>query len=116
MRQAREIIRLKFSSVSAHEIARRLGMALWRVRKTLRRAESAGLSWPRAESMAEAELEGVLYANRRGRSKLSKSAIGANRRSSLLSFPWIAGMKLLAIPLTRPRSWIAKFTTPIASN
>jgi IS30 family transposase len=67
MRQAREIIRLKFSSVSAHEIARRLGMARSSVRETLRRAESAGLSWPQAESMAEAELEGVLYANRRSR-------------------------------------------------
>ena len=43
MRHAREIIRLKFSSVSTHEIARRLGMARSTVRETLKRAEAAGL-------------------------------------------------------------------------
>ncbi len=43
MRDAREIIRLKFSSVSTHEIARRLGMARSTVRETLKRARSAGL-------------------------------------------------------------------------
>ena len=48
MRDAREIIRLKFSSVSTHEIARRLNMARSTVRETLKRAEGAGLSWPGA--------------------------------------------------------------------
>jgi transposase len=67
MRQAREIIRLKFSSVSAHEIARRLGMARSTVREMLQRAESAGLSWTQAEGMSDAALEGALYANRRSR-------------------------------------------------
>jgi len=38
MRDAREIIRLKFSCVSTHEIARRLGMARSTVRETLKRA------------------------------------------------------------------------------
>ena len=37
MRDAREIIRLKFSGVSTHEIARWLGMARSTVRETLRR-------------------------------------------------------------------------------
>jgi IS30 family transposase len=37
MRDAREIIRLKASSVSTHEIARRLGMARSTVRETLKR-------------------------------------------------------------------------------
>ena len=59
MRQAREIIRLKFSSFSAHEIARRLGMARSTVREMLQGAESAGLSWPQAEGMSDAELEAL---------------------------------------------------------
>lgn len=67
MRQAREIIRLKFSSFSTHEIARRLGMARSTVREVLQRAESAALSWPQAEGMSDAALEGALYANRRSR-------------------------------------------------
>ena len=44
MRYAREIIRLKFSCVSTHETARRLGMARSTVRETLKRTETAGLS------------------------------------------------------------------------
>jgi hypothetical protein len=49
MRDAREIIRLKSSSVSTHEIARRLGSARSTVRETLTRAATAGLSWPLPE-------------------------------------------------------------------
>ena len=37
MRDGREIIRLKFSCVSTHEIARRLGIARSTVRETLKR-------------------------------------------------------------------------------
>ena len=43
MRDAREIIRLKFSGVSTHEIARRLGMARSTVREMFKRMEGAGL-------------------------------------------------------------------------
>jgi Mn-dependent DtxR family transcriptional regulator len=44
MRQAREIIRLKFSaSIPTREIARRLGVAASTVRETLRRFDGAGL-------------------------------------------------------------------------
>jgi len=67
MRQAREIIRLKFSSVSTHEIALRLGMARSTVREALQRAESAGLSWPLPEGMNDGSLEAALYANRRSK-------------------------------------------------
>ncbi len=67
MRHAREIIRLKSSSVSAHEISRRLGMARSTVREALKRAESAGLSWPLPGDMTDAALEAALYANRRSK-------------------------------------------------
>ena len=51
MRHAREIIRLKFSAcVPTREIARRLGLAASTVRETLKRFESAGLSWPAPSS------------------------------------------------------------------
>ena len=43
MRDAREITRLKFSGLSTHEIARRLGMARSTAPETLKRAETAGL-------------------------------------------------------------------------
>jgi IS30 family transposase len=60
MRQAREIIRLKFSAaVATREIARRLGLAPSTVRETLKRAESAGLAWPLQEDMNDGALEGI---------------------------------------------------------
>ena len=67
MRQAREIIRLKSTSISAHEISRRLGMPRSTVREALRRAESAGLSWPLPEDMNDDALGAALYANRRSK-------------------------------------------------
>ena len=68
MRQAREIIRLKFStSLPTREIARRLGLAPSTVRETLSRLDSAGLSWPLPEGIGDAELEAALYANRRSK-------------------------------------------------
>ena len=67
MRQAREIIRLKAASVSAHEISRRLGMPRSTVREALERAEGAGLSWPLTEGVNDDALEAALYANRRSK-------------------------------------------------
>ena len=68
MRHAREIIRLKFSAcVPTREIARRLGLAASTVRETLKRFESAGLSWPLPADMTDGGLEGALYANRRSK-------------------------------------------------
>ena len=68
MRQAREIIRLKFSSnIPTREIARRLGLAPSTVRETLKRFEVSGLGWPLPEWTSESELEAALYANRRGK-------------------------------------------------
>src|SRR5271157_634767 len=48
MRDPREVIRLKYASLSTHEIARRLGLARSPVRGTLKRAETAGLAWAAA--------------------------------------------------------------------
>src|ERR1700689_3404861 len=67
MRDAREIIRLKFFSVSTHEIARRLGMARSTVREALKRTENAGLSWPLPKDMSDGALEAALYASRRSK-------------------------------------------------
>lgn len=67
MRQAREIIRLKSTSLSAHEISRRLCMARSTVREALKRAESAGLFWPLPDGMNDDALEAALYANRRSK-------------------------------------------------
>jgi hypothetical protein len=63
MRQAREIIRLKSSSVATHEIARRLGLAHSTVRETLKRSETADLAWPLPEDMNDE----AVYANRRSK-------------------------------------------------
>ena len=79
MRQAREIIRLKFSAgLPTREIARRLGLAPSTVRATLRRFESAGLGWPLPDGMTDAELEAALYGNRG-----SKRGHRAPRRAGL---------------------------------
>jgi len=67
MRQAREIIRLKSTSISAHEISRRLCMARSTVREALKRADSAGLCWPLPDGMNDDALEAALYANRRSK-------------------------------------------------
>ena len=64
MRQAREIIRLKFSAgLPTREIARRLGVAASTVRGTLRRFEGSGLGWPLPNGMSAGDLEAALYAN-----------------------------------------------------
>src|SRR6202048_1916176 len=78
MRQAREIIHLKFSAcVPTREIARRLGIAASTVRETLRRFESAGLGWPLPDDMTDGKLETALYTNRG--TKQGHRASGVNR-------------------------------------
>jgi len=67
MRDAREILWLKASSVSTHEIARRLGLARSTVRETLKRAQTAGLAWPLPEGVNDEALEAALYASRRSK-------------------------------------------------
>ena len=67
MRDAREVIRLKSSCASTHEIARRLGLARSTARETLKRTEAAGLAWPLPKDMTDGALEAALYASRRSR-------------------------------------------------
>ena len=67
MRDARELIRLRFCGVSTHEIARRLGMARSTVREALKRADVAGPAWPLLEDMNHGALEAALYASRRSK-------------------------------------------------
>ena len=74
MRDAREIIRLKFSGVSTHEIARRLGMARSTVRETLKRADGAGLSWPLPGGMNDEALR-----RRSTPADAANAAIGGSR-------------------------------------
>ena len=67
MRDARGIIRLKFSAwLATREIARRLGLAPSTVRETLKRLSTSGLSWPVAEGLSEPKLEAALYGGPRG--------------------------------------------------
>jgi transposase len=61
MRQVREIIRLKSTGVSGHEIARRVGVAPSTVRLTLQRIAAAGLDWPLPAAMTDAALEAKLF-------------------------------------------------------
>jgi IS30 family transposase len=84
MRDAREIIRLKFSGSSTHEIALRLGMARSTVRETLQRAQaecpasahyrSAGRSDPHAF------IEILRIANAIGNAAAQSSAMNQNAR------------------------------------
>jgi hypothetical protein len=76
MRQAREIIRLKFSAcVPIREIARRLGVAVSTVGETLKRFQGAGFSWPPPSDMTNGALEAALYAKGK-----VKRRTNANRR------------------------------------
>jgi transposase len=62
MRQAREVLRLKFvGGVPTREIARRIGIAPSTVRTTIRRFQAAGLSWPLADEITDAALEAKLF-------------------------------------------------------
>ena len=63
MRYVREILRLGWTGISGHEIARRTGLAPSTVRETLKRFEAAGLAWPLPDGVADADLEARLYKN-----------------------------------------------------
>ncbi len=63
MRKIKEVLRLKYEAGRKHgEIARSCGIAHSTVLEYLRRAHTAGLSWPLPEQMSDAELERRLFA------------------------------------------------------
>ena len=62
MRHVRDCVRLKNAGMSTREIARRVGVVSSTVRLTLRRCATAGIAWPLAADLTDAELERRLFA------------------------------------------------------
>lgn len=62
MRKIRSTLRQRALGLSAREIARALGVSPTTVGEYLRRASHAGLSWPLAEDLDDAELERLLFS------------------------------------------------------
>src|SRR5258708_17410166 len=62
MRHVRDVIRLKSAGMPTREIARRVGTAPSTVRLTIRRFETAGLTWPLSDDITDTELEARLFA------------------------------------------------------
>ncbi len=63
MRHVREVLRLGFTGISRHEIARRTGLAPSTVRETLKRFGATGLVWPLPDAVTDRVLEATLYKN-----------------------------------------------------
>jgi transposase len=61
MRKIREILRLKHNGRSQRQIASSVGVAVGTVCGHLQRAEEAGMTWERAQTMTDAEVEGALF-------------------------------------------------------
>jgi len=62
MRQLRQMLRLHHEGMGARAIGRTLGVARSTVQDNLLRAAEAGLAWPLAPELADAELEQRLFA------------------------------------------------------
>jgi transposase len=69
MRKLLEILRLKASGLSDRQVASSVKIARSTVAEYLRRVERAGLSWPLAEEIDEAELERRLFDGPPGRGR-----------------------------------------------
>ena len=69
MRDAREIIRLKFSSVSTREIGRRLGVARSTIQDNLKRAAAAGLGMAAGRTTSPTRLWSAAFWPRRGHAR-----------------------------------------------
>ena len=61
MRKVREVLRLKHQGRSRAEIAASIGIGESTVSGYISRAEKAGLTWPEASAMTEADVEGRLF-------------------------------------------------------
>jgi len=64
MRQIRQMLRLHHEGVSAREIGRMLGAARSTIQDNLKRAQTAGLSWPLAPDITDGVLEERLFSSR----------------------------------------------------
>jgi transposase len=62
MRPVREVLRLRTAGVGLNEIARRVGVAPYTVRLTLKRLANARFNWPLPVEMTDAALEAALLA------------------------------------------------------
>ena len=63
MRQLRHMLRLAHEGVSAREMGRRLGVARSTIQDNLKRATTAGVSWPLPEELDDAALEKRLFTH-----------------------------------------------------
>jgi hypothetical protein len=61
MRKIRELLRLKHNGSSHRQIASSISVAVGTVCGQLQRAREAGVTWERAESITDAELEAMLF-------------------------------------------------------
>lgn len=61
MRKIREVLRLKDSGRSQREIASSVAVAVGTICGYLQRAEAAGLTWERAQTMTDAEVDAALF-------------------------------------------------------
>jgi len=61
MRKIREVLRLRADGLSGRQVARSLSLGRGTVLDYLRRAATAGLSWPLSDDLSDADLEARLY-------------------------------------------------------
>lgn len=76
MRHVRDVMRMKAAGLPSREIARRLGVAPSTVRLTIRRFDAAGVTWPLADEVTDAELEARLFAKSGNGSRQGHRRIG----------------------------------------
>ncbi len=61
MRKIRDVLRLDAGGLSRRQIAASLSVGKTTIRNCLLRAEAAGVAWPLADDLTDAELEARLY-------------------------------------------------------
>lgn len=64
MRKIQDVVRLKAQGLSARQIAASVGVSRSTVAECLRRADTAGLSWPLPATLSDAALEERLYPSK----------------------------------------------------
>ena len=75
MRKIKEVLRLKYDcGISEREIARSCGIARSTVADYLMKARAAGLGWPEAAALTDAQIEGRLFPVKRIPSSVKRPA------------------------------------------